>query len=112
MDVSLGQVVYGSTTVANGTDESGVITTNGMSLCGIQLPATMTSTSITFEAATTKNGTYQPIYNKSGQVSYTITSGQFLAIDPADFYGVQFLKIKTGSNEGADRALAYALKGI
>ena len=112
MDISLGQVVYTTVAIANGQQESAVIPTGGLSLCGIQLPDTMTGTALTFESATTLTGTYQPIYNSAGQVSYTVAGGRYIAIDPKDFYGVQFLKIKSGSAEGAARSLVCSMKGI
>lgn len=112
MDVSLGQVVYNSAVVADGEDTSSVIETNGMSLCGILIPATFTSTALTFQAALEADGPFFPIKNKSGAVSYTVAEGEYMAIDPSDFYGVQFLQIVCGSDEAAARTLVCSMKGI
>ncbi len=110
--VALGSVVQNSAVIANGQTASDAIATNGSSLVGIQLPAAFTSTQITFEAATTESGTYQPMYNSAGQVSYTVAQGQYIAIKPEDFYGVQFFKIVAGTSEAAARTLVCSLKGI
>lgn len=109
--VPVGQVVQNAITIASSGTTSAAVHSNGMSLVGIQLPATMTSTAITFTAS--KDGvTYVPLYNSSGQVSYTIASGRFIAVNPVDFYGVPYFKVVTGSSEGASRALTLILKGI
>jgi hypothetical protein len=86
--------------------------TSGMSLVGCQMPSTITSTAMTFLVSTTLSGTYQELTNSSGQVSYTIASGHYIAINPTDFYGVQFYKIVFGSSESANRTLVCSMKGI
>lgn len=110
--VPVGQVVFPTATIPISTTTSNAISTSGMSLVGCQLPATMTSTAISFTVATTLTGTYQELDNSSGKVTYTIASGKFIAINPVDFYGVQFFKIVSGSSEGAARALVCTMKGI
>jgi hypothetical protein len=110
--VPVGQVVFPTATIPISTTTSNAISTNGMSLVGCQLPATMTGTSISFTVATTLAGTYQELDNASGKVTYTIAGGKFIAINPVDFYGVQFFKIVSGSSEAAARSLACTMKGI
>lgn len=99
--------------IASGDQESSIIQLKGLSLVGVALPV-MTSTAITFEACDTIDGTFLPVYDTiSGTaLSYTIASSHYVAIDPAPFQGVAFLKIKAGSAEGAGRALTVSLKGI
>ena len=99
-------------TIPISSTTSNAIGLGGQELCGIQLPATLTGTSITFTVATTLGGTYQPLYNSAGQVSYTVAGGRFIAINPADFYGVSFFKIVSGSTEIAARTLICATKGL
>lgn len=109
--VPLGQVVQAPVTIASSGTTSAAIQTGGMSLVGIQFPATMTSTALTFTVS--KDGvTYVPLYNSAGQVSYTIAGGRYIAINPVDFYGATYFKIVTGSSEGAARSLTAILKGI
>ena len=110
--VSLGQVVYPSVSIASSGTTSAAISTNGLSLVGCQLPATFTGTAITFTVATTVGGTYQALTNASGTLSYTVAQGKYIAINPADFYGVQFFKIVSNATEGATRTLVCSLKGI
>lgn len=93
-------------TIANGAATSTAVDLCGVTLAGIQLPASFTGTSITFQAATSLGGTYQTIINPTGaSVGATVSAGKYLTLSPSDFAGIQFLKIVSGSNEGADRTL-------
>ena len=110
--VPLGQVVTNPLPIPSGQPTGGPITTNGMSPVGILFPASLTSTTMTFTVATTLAGTYMPLYNASGAVSYTIAASRYVAINPADFYGVQFIKVILGSDEAAARTITVSMKGI
>lgn len=101
-----------SVAIANGAQSSAAITTGGMVLVGVMMPAAFTGTAITFEACDTLGGTYLPVYNSSGPVSYTVAASRYIAIDPKDFQGIEFLKIKSGSVELAGRTLICSLKGL
>ena len=91
---------------------SDVITTGGLSLVGIKLPATFTGTTLTFLMCDTVGGTYVSVNNSSGPVSYTVAQNKYYAIDPKDFHGIQFLKIVSGSSEASARTIICALKGF
>lgn len=84
----------------------------GMSLVGVKVPSTFTGTALTFTMCDTLAGTYVPVNNSSGPVSYTVAQGNYYVIDPKDFMGIQFLKIISGSTEGSARTLVCSLKGI
>lgn len=101
-----------SAVIANGQTKSGVIAMAGFNLVGIIL-ATMTGTALTFEASDAAAGTFVPVKKADGSsLSYTTASNTYVAIDPKDFYGIAFLKIVSGSSEGAARTLKLALKGF
>lgn len=112
MIIAQGSLILSTAVIPSGQTTSGTIPTEGSSLCGIQIPASFTGTSLTFLAATLVGGPYQPVYNKSGQVSYTVAAGQFIAIDPVDFYGVVFLQIESNATEAGSRSLICSMKGI
>lgn len=57
-------------------------------------------------------GGFRPLYNSSGQVSYTVAQGRSYAIDPKDFQGIPFLKLVSGSAELAPRTIICTLKGF
>lgn len=109
--VPIGQIVTNSVAIASSGTTSAAISTNGLSLVGLLFP-TITSTAVTFTVSSTVGGTYVPLYNASGAVSYTIASGRWVSINPADFAGVQFFKIVMGTSEGSARTIIASLKGI
>lgn len=111
MDISLGQLIQTTANIAGGQQASGGFKTNGLSLCGILMPAAFTGTALTF-LASVDGVDFFPIYNAAGVVSYSAQAGQYIAIDPQDFYGVTYLQIKSGSAEAATRALICSLKGL
>ncbi len=103
-----------SVVIANTAQESEAINCGGMTLVGIMLPAAFTGTALTFEVSSTLAGTYVALKSTTSgtALSYTVAQGTYCAIDPKDFHGVQFLKIKSGSAEGAARTLICSLKGF
>lgn len=101
-----------STSIANGATESAEINTGGAILTGFYIPAAFTGTTITFEAATAHAGTFVPVVNSGGAISITVTTSHYYTVDPKDFQGIQFLKLKSGSAEGAARTIIYSMRGI
>ncbi len=103
-----------SVTIANGQQESSLIKLNGMALVGITTPAALTGTALTFESCNSAGASCIPVkVTTSGTaLSYTVTTSSYYAIDPKDFQGIQYLKIKSGSAEGALRTLVCSLKGL
>lgn len=75
-------------------------------LCGLVIPAGMTSTSITFQASVDGTTFYDVYDSTNTQISVTIdSSAKIIKLDPADFVGLEYLKLVTGSAEGADRTI-------
>jgi hypothetical protein len=100
-------------TIAAGGTLSSAVSLNGFSLCAILLPATFTGATISFEASF--DGTnYFPVYSTTSGtlLSYTVTQGHYVAIDPKDFFGIKTVKILSASTEGSTRTLNCSLKGI
>jgi hypothetical protein len=99
--------------IASGQQISSTIELEGYSFCGVFLPAAFTGTALTFEAS--YDGTnFFPVYNTTSgtALSYTVAQGHYCAIDPKDFYGINYLQIKSGSAEAAARTLQVSLKGF
>ena len=100
-------------TIASSTQESSPIYCGGLSLCGIMLPAAFTGTALTFEASIDGTNFFSVNSTTSGTpLSYTVTQGTYCAIDPKDFLGINYLKVKSGTSEGAARTLYASLKGL
>lgn len=114
---SIGQLHYGTVTIANGATTSGAIETkagNDMALVGIITPAALTGVAFTFTACHTDSaGTFNTVYNTAGTAySVTVGTSRFIAIDPVDFAGVSFLKVVSGSAEGAARSIVLVFRRV
>lgn len=101
-------------TIASGGTDSAAIDLAGLTLCGILLPAAFTGTTLSFLVSDALAGTYVPLKSSASGtlLSYTVAQATYAALDPKDFQGVNFLKLKSGSSEGADRALTLMTKGF
>lgn len=89
---------FPSFTIASGTD-SDAIDLGGTVLCGLFSPASISSTTVSFEVSA--NGTdFFAAYDNAGvAISYTIAASTYTQIDPAVFAGVRFIKLIFGSSE-------------
>lgn len=102
-----------SVVIANAAQSSSVLKTGGLTLCGFFIPAAFTGTALTFEACSTVDGTFVPLKTSGGSaLSFTVAASGYYAVDPKDFQGVAFLKLKSGSAEGAARTIICSLKGF
>lgn len=106
-------LVFASASIASSGTVSAAIPTAGLSVVGIQMPAAFTGTAMTFQGSF-DGVTYQVIKSTTSgtSLSYTVAQGTYVAIDPVPFYGLAYIKLVSGSSEGAARALTVALKGI
>jgi len=103
-------------TIANGASLSGAIDLGGQLLCSIALPSGWTTASITFQASH-DNATYRNVYSTDG-TELTVTTpaaDRHIVLDPANFAGVQFVKIRSGTsgasvNQGGSRDLILGLR--
>lgn len=100
-------------TIANGQQLSSALNLKGLVLVGILLPAAFTGTALTFEASVDGTNFFLVKSTTSGSsLSYTVAQGTYAAINPVDFEGIEYLKIQSGSAEGAARTLICSVKGI
>lgn len=64
-------------------------------------------------AGTLTGGGFRPLYNAANSlISMTVAAGRTYAVDPANFQGLLFMKLKSGSTEVATRTLFVSLKGF
>jgi len=80
---------------------------------GIEIPAGITSTSISFQQSS-DGINFNDVYDETRSViSVDIIGGSYVTLrDIAAFYGIRFLKIKTGSAEAADRTFKIIPKVV
>lgn len=101
-----------SAVIASGQTKSGVIDLSGCVLVGLLTPSALTGTVFTFEAATSADGMFLPVYDAAGAlVSVTVAASRFISILPSDLAGIQYLKIVSGSAEGAARTINLSCRG-
>lgn len=74
-------------------------------LVGIILPGTFTGTALTFLMSDASGGTFVAVNNDSGLISKTVAANKYLPVNPDDFLGIRFIKVKSGSTEGAARTV-------
>ena len=83
------------------------VATDGMLLCGIQFPAAMTGSSVTFDFSM-DNSTFVDVKETDGtDVTYTISVGDMVRVDPSGwaFASNGYLRVTSNGNEAADRSL-------
>ncbi len=99
-------------TIANGQSLSAAINMYDIgALSAIHMPAAWTAADLTFQASA-DGVTYNNLYNDSGG-EYTVTAAaaRAIVVNLADFLGIKFLKIRSGTSavpvaQGADRSLS------
>jgi hypothetical protein len=99
--------------ITSGQQNSAAADLKEKTLVGVSLPATLTGTSLTFFAAAALAGTYKQVTNEDGSAySVTVAADKWCAVDANKFLGVRFLKVRSGSAEGADRTIALVVRPL
>lgn len=91
---------------ADASNSEGVNVEN-MLLCGVVFPATMTGTTITFDYAV-DNSSWVDVFETDGtEVSYSISAGNVVRIDPSGwaFASNGFIRVTSNGTEAADRKI-------
>lgn len=103
--------------VANGAQNSGWINVGTDKDCNgvvaIVTPSTLTSTTMTIQASMDNGTTVLAHYDFTGN-AYTVPCGadRWIALDPALFAGIPFIRLVMGSAEGAARTLQLVVREI
>lgn len=95
--------------IASGQSLSAVLKLNGRVMVGVYMPSTWTAAGLTFQGSP-DGDTYYNIYSATAEVSATAIASVFVALDPMNFFGCNFVKIRSGTagvpvNQAADRTL-------
>lgn len=93
-------------TIASGQTVSNAIDVREKILVGLQFP-TMTGVALTFQASS-DGVTYVAVLNPN--TPYTIASDRYLVVPSADLAGVRYIKIVSGSAEGATRTITGIIR--
>lgn len=106
-------------TIANGQTVSDAYRASNTAAYGLQLPATFTGTSVTFQVSADNGTTYQALYeydtatdDGSATRAVTLAVAQGRSYDlPAALASFTHFKIVSGSAEGGARSLVVVGKG-
>lgn len=102
-------------TIASGGTTSGAVDLEGYQVVGIQTPSAMTGTSLTFTTPLGDTSTYIALYDKTNtQVSVTIATNaaRHYELAPADFVGLDTLKVVSSGSEAAERTLYLVTRPV
>ena len=83
------------------------VSTDGMLLCGVQFPAAMTGTAVTFDFSM-DNSAFLDVKETDGtDVSYTVSAGDVVRVDPSGwaFASNGYLRVTSNGTEAADRSI-------
>ena len=83
------------------------VKTDGMLLCGVQFPAAMTGSAITFDFSL-DNSTWVDVKETDGtDTSYTVSAGDVLRVDPSGwaFASNGYIRLTSNGNDAADRKI-------
>jgi hypothetical protein len=114
-DVSSNRVLNYATAVAiaNGATESGAASLGEYTLVGLLMPAAVTGTTVKFLSAEALAGTYRTVTDGAGtDYSVTVAASKYVPVDLTKLSGVRFLKVVSGSAEGAARSVVLALRRV
>jgi hypothetical protein len=100
-------------TILSGASLSAGLNLGGRIPTGIYMSAAWTAAEMTFQAS--PNGvTWYNVQTEAAELSVVVAAGVYVALDVSRFYGVNWLKVRSGTsgaavNQGADRALTLML---
>jgi hypothetical protein len=102
-----------ATASLSGTDASAAIDCTRYQLVGIYTPGTLTSTAITFQASA-DNSTFVTVMEVGGAATYSVTvsTSDYVPLDPRVFAGAQYVKLVPGSSEASARSITCVLRPV
>ena len=93
-------------TIASGAAVSSTIEHKGMARGAYQLPAAFTGTGMTFEVSNNAT-TWAALKNSAGtSVSSVTVAADSVLPFPTEVFNFRYFRLKSGSNEAADRSIA------
>jgi hypothetical protein len=90
------------TIAINASLSGGVELPPGQYPCGIAMPSAWTAADLTFQGSGDRGAAYANMYDKDGnELAYGAAASTFIALNPDDFWGVNALKIRSGTSGSA-----------
>lgn len=104
-------------TIANGQSLSNAVDIGNKTLLGIVIPSSWTAANLTFQVST-DGITYNDVYDNLGtEKNVTAAASRYIIIDPVDFIGAKYIKVRSGTaasavNQGAERIVKLITKVV
>lgn len=103
----------GTAAIASGQSLSAPVNLGGRIPVGVYMPASWTAAGLSFQASP-DGSTWYDVHEPGGEVTVAASPGIYVSFDPLPFYGVNFLKIRSGTSgvpvaQGASRSLTMML---
>lgn len=104
-----------SVTITSGTSLSAAVLLGDSILTGIAMPAGWDAAALTFQVSADGGTTWLEMQGISAVISYTAAAGQYIAIDPTLWRGINMIKVRSGTlaaavPQTADRILTLVTK--
>jgi hypothetical protein len=101
-----------SVVIANGQTKSAAVDLQGTNLIRINTPAQLTGSTLTFEVSA-DNSTFVPLYDSAGTaISVSMGTSRSIVVPATSFIGIRYLKLVSGSAEGAERTFSLMSKAF
>lgn len=85
-------------TVTTSTDGlSGIGALGDMLLVGLEMPSTWTAAALTFQGSVPDTTTFGDIFDGGVELNETVAAAQYIVLDPAQFAGVDRIKVRSGT---------------
>ena len=85
-------------TIAAGQSLSPEVDTGAQTLVGIAMPASWVAALLTFQVSVDGGVTWNEMYASTGvEVEFAVAGGQYIAVDPTLWRGVNAVKIRSGT---------------
>ncbi|NVO13894.1 MAG: hypothetical protein HXX10_07645 [Rhodoplanes sp.] len=103
--------------ISSGSALSAAVALGAGTLVGIAMPAAWDAAALTFQVSSDGGGSWQEAQGAAAVLTYSAAAGQYIAIDPALWRGVNMVKIRSGTlgtpvNQTADRTLTLITRSL
>ena len=98
--------------ISSGASLSDAADLEGKTLCGVLLPSVWTAAAVTFQVSD-DNSTFFNLQDTSGEIASASigTAGAAVSVQPSDFAGYRFVKVRSGTSDTAvNQAAARTIK--
>lgn len=99
-------------TIADSATDSGAVDLAGQVLVGCFLDSGFDGTTLKFKASTTLGGTFSVVNDGAGDLSKTVAASKYVALDPAVFAGIRYLKFTAGTSQTGSTTITVVSRPV